>query len=710
MELNNLNDFQKEAVKTTEGPLMVVAGAGSGKTRVLTHRIAYLIEELNIDKSNILAVTFTNKAAREMKERVNSLTHIDTKNMWVMTFHSFCARLLRMEIDKLEGYKKDFVIIDEDDQAKVLRDVLKELNLDSKEFKPKYLIKLISDKKNDDLKEIKDPYLKNKFIDIYNNYNKALLKDSLLDFDDLITLTLKLFKEKEEVLEKYQDKFKYILVDEFQDTNKVQYELVKLLAKKHKNIFIVGDQDQSIYSFRGAKVTNIDLFQKDFSDLKTIILEENYRSTNDILDLANKVISNNPNRIKKNLFTKKLEGVKPYYYKAQSSYDETMFVLDKIKELKRDGYGFEDFAIIYRNNALSRPFEDLFVKYNIPYEIYGGLSFFERKEIKDMIAYLRLMLNHNDDFSFKRIINEPKRKIGPAVIEKLNMSATKNRTSLYEAIDFTEVSGPGANSLIDFKFTMLEFLEYFEDPENEFNSIIDLILDQTGYEKMLKDLGDDGENKLENIKELKSVLKETEEFYEGTRREKLETFLLDLALRTESDNIDDSSQKVKLMTYHQAKGLEFKVVFLVALEQGIFPSINCTTFSELEEERRVCYVGITRAKERLFITNAKSRYVYGQFSNQIPSSYIKEMGLTPSIGYKEEKEIDDFKQNNKKESSIKKVEYVDNSAIKVGDKINHQAFGDGIVVEDNGRIITVAFSSPTGIKKMAKDHPSIRKI
>lgn len=711
MDLSSLNNNQRLAVETTEGPVMVMAGAGSGKTRVLTYRIAHLILDLGVLPSSILAVTFTNKAAREMKERVEALTHEDVRHMWVSTFHSFCARFLRIELDSFEGYTSKFTIIDEDDALKIIRDILKNDNVDIKEYKPKRLLGLISDQKNKETIAIAEPFLKNYYPKLYDKYNAALKKDNLLDFDDLIRVSLELLKARPETLAKYRNKFNYIMVDEFQDTNIIQYELIKLLTNDAQNIFIVGDQDQSIYSFRGAKVENIDLFIKNFPMCKQILLEENYRSTNPILKIANNVIDCNKHRIKKNLFTNNDSSELPVYYHTSSGYDETMFVIDKIKELHLLGYPYSDFAILYRANALSRQFEDMLLRYQIPYVIYGGLSFFERKEVKDMIAYLRLIINHNDDFAFKRVVNEPKRKIGEALLEKLKTAQVLNNCSLFEAIDHIETAGIGFSNLIAFKFTIIElFDEYINNEEKPFIEIIDAILNKTGYGNMLKNEGDEGQDRLENILEMKTVIEEALEYYELSRKETLDALLSDLALRTDTDNKSENADCVKLMTYHQAKGLEYRVVFMVAMEQGIFPSFNCISELEQEEERRICYVGITRAKEKLYITNAESRYLYGQQQFESPSIYIKEMGLDNLniIGtIKRPITTPIASAISKAPAKEEKPEAVE---INKGDKINHKAFGDGLVVEKSGNIITVAFPAPYGVKRLSAVHPSIRKI
>ena len=710
--LENLNDAQREAVCTTEGPVMVMAGAGSGKTRVLTRRIAHLILDKGVSPYKILAVTFTNKAAREMKERISNLIGQDTRNMWVSTFHSFCSRFLRYEIEHLEGYTTKFQIIDDDDSERIIRDIMKNLNIDSKLYRPSVFQSLISSEKNLGIpNEFREPLMEKMYRNVFDQYQANLKNGNLVDFDDLIILTLKILKEFEDVREKYQAKFEYILVDEFQDTNTPQYELIKILALKNQNIFIVGDEDQSIYSFRGANIENIQSFKRDFSDgLKIILLEENYRSTKPILTAANSVIKNNINRIEKNLYTSNSRDNKPVFYKAESSYDEEMFIVDQIKKLKLDGYQYKDFAIIYRSNFLSRGYEEELIKYKIPYDIYGGISFFSRKEIKDICAYLRLIVNQNDDFSFERIVNEPKRKIGPAMIAKLKEEGMNHKISLFDSIDYLTATGNGYNSLIDFKFTILELAEDLENNEMEFIDIIDKIIEKTGYKAMLLETGDEGKDRLDNIMELKSILKDADEFYEGSRASKLEQVLQDLALKTDLDDKDENVDKVKLMTYHQAKGLEFKVVFMVAMEQGIFPNNNAFANKELEEERRICYVGITRAMEHLFITCAVNRYMFGHKEEHLESPYISEIGKENlDIAGTIRRTIPVIQTPVEKAPVEKKVEIVEND-LKVGDIINHKLFGDGRVVEVKGKVVSIAFAAPVGIKKMLKDHPSIRKV
>lgn len=690
--LSGLNEKQKEAVLTTEGPVMVMAGAGSGKTRVLTRRIAYLINDLGVNPYSILAVTFTNKAAREMKERITDLLGIDTKFMWVSTFHSFCTRLLRVEAKYLGGmYTSNFQILDDEDTLKIIKKIVKELNLDD-DIKPNYFKNLISQMKNFPDFKLSDPFKERLLESVYNKYQEYLALNNAFDFDDLLLKTVEVIKNNPEILTKYQDKFNYILVDEFQDTNKVQFELISLLAARYQNIFVVGDEDQSIYSFRGALVTNIRRFREVFPLTKLILLEENYRSTKAILDLANKVIKHNSSRVEKNLFTDRVDSIKPYYFKATNSYEEVIFVLEKIKELLDKGYSYKDFAILYRANYISRNFEDVFVKNKIPYVIYGGMSFFSRKEIKDVVAYLRLILNNNDNLSFLRIVNEPKRKIGTTTLEKLDKLASDNNLSLFEAIPLVN------NSNLNKFYELINFLK--DNVLNyELNDYFDLLVDKTNYLEYLK--SNEEEERIENLNEFKSVLNEARDTYEGDNINILASLLQDLSLRTDTDNKNDDDNVVKLMTFHQAKGLEFKVVFMVALEEGIFPSVNAYSPSDLEEERRICYVGITRACERLYLSAANVRLMYGREEYHTPSRFINEMELihTPKVKPLVIKP---------KEISKPKVEI--GNIFQVGDKVNHKVFGDGLVVSVDGKFIKVAFPVPYGIKTILANHPAIIKI
>ena len=701
--LDGLNESQKLAVTTTEGPVMVMAGAGSGKTRVLTTRISYIISELGINPYNILAVTFTNKAAKEMKDRIAKMLDIDPKWMWVSTFHSFCVRILRNEIEYLKDYKQNFQIIDDEDGVKIVRDIIKDCEL---EGKPKEVLKYISMEKNGMDFKIRDPEISTAFSIVKPKYNQYLKDNNLFDFDDLIIKTIELFKYNPVVLEKYQDKFQYILVDEFQDTNTLQYDLMFMLAQRHHNLFVVGDDFQSIYSFRGARIENINRLRNDFLETKLILLEKNYRSTTEILNLANNVIDKNPNQIKKVLKSNDQNGDMPVYYHAASSYDEVMFVIERIKKFVALGDNYSDCAILYRANAISREFEDALIKNHIPYQIYGGMSFYSRKEIKDMIAYLRLIIFPDDDYSFRRIVNEPKRKIGPSIIAKLEEISFKNGISLFEAIKLYEGKGKSAENLFDFMNVIKSISEQVENVR--LPDLIDIILDNTGYKEMYNTNNEEDLDRLDNIKEFKSSLYEAEDDYEGSNKEKLGLLLQDLALKTNKEEMENSDV-VRLSTFHQVKGLEFKNVFMVALENGIFPSymINMMDRKEIEEERRICYVGITRAKKRLFLTNSSYRLRFGKLEDLSTSMFITEMNpnlyenynkgfAKPSLG----KPVEVKKEETKSSPNM----------FKAGDKINHKAFGNGIVVSTDGDNIKVAFSAEFGIKTLRANHPSIRKI
>ena len=511
----------------------------------------------------------------------------------------------------------------------------------------------------------------------------------------MLIKTVELFKNNADILNKYQDKFNYILVDEFQDTNKIQFDLIYLLAMNNQNIFVVGDEDQSIYSFRGALVSNIAKFKNVFPLTKLILLEENYRSTKAILDLANKVIKNNNARIGKVLFTKQIDSVRPYYQMFDDNKEEADFVLNKILELREKGYEYKDFAIMYRANYISRNFEDVLIKAKIPYVIYGGFSFFSRKEVKDVVAYLRLILNQNDNISFLRIVNEPKRKIGSTTLEKLDYISNQNKISLFEAINY--INNNSLNSFRDMILSLAKSVN--EVPLGDF---YDLVLDKSNYLKSLKD--NDEEERIENINEFRSVLKEALDTYKGNNEVVLAGLLQDLSLRTDTDNKKDSDEVIKLMSFHQAKGLEFKVVFMVAMEEGIFPSVNAFSNEDLEEERRICYVGITRARERLYITAAKKRFMYGRDDFHMPSRFIKEMELLPKIKPK-------YTNQNKTllyKANIKDKK--DELPFKVGDEISHDVFGKGLVVEAHKDIIKVAFMIPYGIKTLNPNHKAIKKL
>ena len=700
MDLSSLNEMQQLAVTTTEGPVMVMAGAGSGKTKVLTHRIAYLIESLGINPYNILAVTFTNKAAKEMRDRVEKLIDYDIRGLWISTFHSFCARFLRREIKVLEKYRSNFIIIDEDDAMKILKEEMKDKDFN---MTPKTAMSLISTAKNDEPLPELNSFERSEFDQIYTLYHEHLLSENLLDFDDLISLTVQILEEHLPIRQKYCELFSYIMIDEFQDTNRQQYKLVNLLTSYTKNIFIVGDINQSIYSFRGARVENINSF-KNMYNPKIIKLEKNYRSTSMILDIANDIISKNNSFINMHLYTDNKTGNKAEFYLADSNYGEVLHIVNEIKKLKGLGYNYNDMAILYRMNSLSLNFENEFVKHNIPYIIYGGVGYYSRKEVKDIIAYLRLIVDSKDDFSFKRIVNVPKRKIGDKVINDLTLLSQKYDVSLYEAIDFSN-----NNLLISFKKMIEELKEDIKVVT--LDHMIDRILSRTLYLQMLK--AADEEDRIDNVMELKSIMKDIMESYEGDNIEKLKSFLLDLALKTDVDNISEEDDKVRMMTFHQAKGLEYKVVFMPAMEQGIFPAYHSTYSSkELEEERRVCYVGVTRAKERLYFSIAENRRLYGKDTHGYPSEFLKSIGKDKLIegGYNYRKNTPQtFTKPKVFDRGIDRVKTTVNG-YNVGDKIMHKIFGQGIIVKVDGMKITVAFKQEFGIKVLMGDHPSITRI
>ena len=670
---------------------MVLAGAGSGKTKVLTTRIARLID-CGIPSYNILAITFTNKAAKEMKDRLERI--VPGNYAFVGTFHSLGVRILRENASVL-GYDKNYSIIDSDDALSIIKKIMKEKTYISKDITPSYVRNKISSIKNDMLSDNEiDNYFSsgNDSIvkDIYYEYQAILKKNNSVDFDDLLLLPVKLFMEHKDVLESYQDKYKYILVDEYQDTNEVQYKLSKLLASKYKNIFVVGDPDQSIYMFRGANFRNILNFERDYKNAKVIPLEENYRSTNNILEAANSVIKNNKERKEKNLWSNKGEGKKIKYLRAYDGKHEIQLVLDEIKRIK-DEYDYNDISVLYRTNAQARLVEEMFLKANIPYKVVGSYYFYNRKEIKDLICYLRLILNKDDEISLLRVINVPKRGIGEATIKKIEETARDNNISMFEAISKGKELG--------FKNLILELIK--DSEELSLTDLVEDILSKTGirteYESN-KNL--ENELRLDNLEEFKSI---TKTFEERTGSVSLEDFLEEISLIADISEHRDDSDAVTLMTMHSAKGLEFKVVFLVGMEDGIFPHQNAFFESQgLEEERRLCYVAITRAKERLYISNAKRRMLYGKDVVNPPSRFIKEI---------DEDLLEVENKNMFEGEKIDKKKYYsdDDVDFKDGDIINHDVYGKGVVVSINGDIITVAFNKKYGIKKLLKNYKGITK-
>lgn len=687
--LKNLNKEQIEAVKTIDGPVLVMAGAGSGKTKVLTTRIAYLIEE-GIPSYNILAITFTNKAAAEMRDRVSNL--IGDVSSFIGTFHSLGVRIIRENHDIL-GLPNNFTIIDSDDTNTIIKKLLKEMNLDSKQYSPSYVRNRISFIKNQmltdgELDRLFNTPMDKVVVEVYHRYNNKLKTSASVDFDDLLLLPVNLFKERKDILEYYQDKYRYILIDEYQDTNPVQYKLSVMLSNKYKNIFVVGDMNQSIYAFRQADFRNISNFEKDFKGAKVIKLEHNYRSTNNILSAANEVIKHNTERKDLKLFSDNGDGVKIKYMRAYDEKHEIALVIDEIKHLLSEGYKNEDIAILYRTNAQSRAIEDVFLAKGIPYKVFGSYYFYNRKEIKDLISYLRLIYNPHDEISLRRVINTPKRGIGESAIAAIEERAKQQNISMFDALETRKE---------------LEFKEIIEDLIKRSESlslteIIDEVLERSGMKKELessKALED--EIRLENLMEVKSI---TASFEERTGSANLGDFLEEVSLIADISNHTEDGDVVTLMTLHSAKGLEFPVVFLVGMEEGLFPHNMSLMENNLEEERRLCYVGITRAKERLYLTNAKRRMLYGKENMNIPSRFISEIDekLIEKIGPKEENKVIDKKQ----------MYTNDNNDITEGSIISHEQYGTGVVVKCDGSLISVAFK--TGIKKLMKNHKSIKKI
>ncbi len=687
--LENLNKKQQLAVTKINGSVAVVAGAGTGKTRTLTYRIANMIKA-GIYPHSILAMTFTNKAALEMKERVVSLVGEQAYETKVSTFHSFCAGFLRDEIHNLnEEYTRRFLIIDEEDSKQIIRDTVKELNYDNIKYNSNRLKVLFSKYKN---KQI--DYLDHEEYYIYQKYNEYLRLNNALDFDDLIMLTIKVLTTNPKIKEYYNKTYTHLLIDEFQDTNIVQYNLVKLLSGSNKNVFVVGDPDQSIYSFRGANYANLDLFITEFNP-EVIILDENYRSKENILKVANKLISNASDRPQKNLESKLGEGFPVIYDVRETDRDEAYFVLKAIEIFKDNNYELNEIAVLYRANSLGRVFEEAFLKGGLPYRIYGGVSFFERKEIKDILAYLRLAINHHDNISFKRVVNMPRRKIGPTSINKLETFATLHKISLFEAIDQIKLPHGTLNALNSFKQVIIKLKEKITTI-NKLADIIDIVGNDSGYYEMLKSEGNESKDRYENIQELKAIFYESSLDYNLPTLDLLEETLNDLSLKTNLD-LSATNEAVTLATIHQVKGLEFRVVFIVALEEGIFPSINSMTLKELEEERRVFYVAITRAIDRLVVSRAKQRFRFGQITQLMPSNFLIEAGLVEEETYVSIKNIKEIKEKEKEDLNI-------------GDRIEHQTYGKGVIVQIDDSKIKVAFALEHGIKIFQKDHPSITKV
>ncbi|EGF06256.1 ATP-dependent DNA helicase PcrA [Streptococcus sanguinis SK1057] len=633
--LNGMNDRQAEAVQTTEGPLLIMAGAGSGKTRVLTHRIAYLIDEKMVNPWNILAITFTNKAAREMRERAEKLK-TEAQDCLIATFHSMCVRILRREADHI-GYNRNFTIVDPGEQRTLMKRILKNLNLDPKKWNERAILGTISNAKNDLIDEVAYANLAgDMYTEIvakcYKAYQKELRQSEAMDFDDLIMLTLRLFDQNPDVLIYYQQRYQYIHVDEYQDTNHAQYQLVKLLASRFKNICVVGDADQSIYGWRGADMQNILDFEKDYPEAKVVLLEENYRSTKTILQAANEVIRNNRNRRPKNLWTQNEDGEEIVYYRANDEQDEALFVARTIDQLSREGYSHKDFAVLYRTNAQSRTVEEALLKSNIPYTMVGGTKFYSRKEIRNVISYLNLIANPSDNISYERVVNEPKRGVGPGTVEKIRDFASSQEMSLLDAsanILLSPVKGKAAQAVYDFANMLLDLRERLDD--YTVTDLVEAVLEKTGYAASLAAQATlESQARIENIEEFLSVTKNFDESPDNPSDEsgldKLSRFLNDLALIADTDDGDTESSEVTLMTLHAAKGLEFPVVFLVGMEENVFPLSRASEDEdELEEERRLAYVGITRAEKILYLTNANSRMLYGKTNYNHPTRFLREI-------------------------------------------------------------------------------------
>ena len=633
--LEELNPKQQEAVRETEGPCLVIAGAGSGKTKVLTYKIAYLLEEKNVKPWNILAITFTNKAANEMKQRVQAIVGDAIDDIWLGTFHSMCVRILRKFIDRI-GYTTSFVIFDTSDQKTLIKNCMKELNIDTKMYPEKGVLNEISNAKNDMLtpEQYEDvfgkDYRKSIISKVFNLYQKRLLENNALDFDDIINLTIKLLKENQDVLDYYQEKFKYILVDEYQDTNKPQFMFVSLLADKYKNITAVGDNDQGIYSFRGADIQNILNFEKDFKGTKIIKLEQNYRCTGNILKAANAVIKHNENKYDKKLWTENEEGTLPQIYCGDDEYGEGNFIIQQINSLKREEYyKYEDFAILYRMNSQSRAIEDVLRREDIPYKIIGGLKFYERKEIKDIISYLRIIANQNDNLALVRVINEPKRGIGKTSLDKIEELAIENETSMYEIIKNADQYIP---RIYEASRSFINVIEELKDSEISVPDLIKTVLEKSGYVKALEAENTvEAESRIENLEEFLTV---ANEFDDEEADKSLNNFLQNISLSSDTDDLEDENDQVTLMTLHSAKGLEYKAVFLIGMEEGIFPGHQSMDNPEdIEEERRLFYVGITRAKEKLFLSFAKRRTIFGSTSYNPPSRFVGEIPSDLLDGY-----------------------------------------------------------------------------
>ena len=684
MKLEGLNEEQLDAVKTTDGPLLVLAGAGSGKTKVLTTRIAYLIES-GVEPYNILAITFTNKAAKEMKERVFKLVG-EVKDIQISTFHSFGLYIIKRHYNLL-GYERNFTILDGDDSLVLVKNIVKEMGLNTDDYNPKAIRNKISGAKNELVyPEEYEKYAGTDFEEIvckvYKKYEERLKNNNSVDFDDLLILPIKLFSVYKDILKMYQERFKYILVDEYQDTNRVQYILVNMLAARYKNICVVGDNDQAIYSWRGSDYRNILNFEKDYPELKSVMLEENYRSTGNILKAANEVIKNNKIRKDKNLWTKHEEGSKIRYHRASDEKDEASYVVKEIKNLLYDGVRREEIAVLYRTNAQSRNIEEAMLRENIPYKVIGSFYFYNRKEIKDLISYLKLIYNKNDDISLVRIINVPKRGIGDKTISNLSDKSFKLNKCIYDVIETGKEQ--------EFKKIIEELKENSKDAT--LTELVDLILDKTGIRKELEtEKTVDAEIRLSNLEEFKSI---TRTYEENSDSPTLEEFLEEISLVADMNEHKNETNVVTLMTVHAAKGLEFDYVFVIGMEEGLFPHLNSMETEDLEEERRLCYVAITRAKKKLWLINAKSRMIYGKHDNYFPSRFISEIP-------------DEYLEKDENKKQV--TSFTSDEEYRLGEILEHKIFGQGVVVGMDDKDLTIAFSNKYGIKKIARGHASLRR-
>lgn len=735
-----LNPQQAEAVINTEGPMLIMAGAGSGKTKVLTCRVANLLQK-GVRPYRILAITFTNKAAAEMRERVNNMSGPAAKDVWLFTFHAFCARFLRMEIDKLPGYGGNFAIYDTADSQNLIKQILKEMNLDDKRFQPSGILSRISNAKN----ALQDAaafarqagdFYEQKVADIYSRYEQKLQLNNALDFDDLLMLSIKLLQENKEVREKYQDRFDYLLVDEYQDTNHAQYLLTKFLAAKHRNICVVGDADQSIYGWRGADIQNILDFEKDYPDAKVIKLEQNYRSTQIILDAANAVIENNTGRKPKNLWTENKSGADIIYFQAVDERDEARFVIEQLQNLQRtENKKLGDMAILYRTNTQSRIFEEMLIKSGISYNMVGGLKFYERKEIKVIIAYLRVIFNPADSLSLLRIINVPKRGIGDASLAKIQAYAAANNVSLFEAVSnaaaIDGLSSRFVSKLDDLAGIIFELMNLANEAPVE--DLIDRVLRDTGYlEELENERTPQAQSRIDNLHELISV---AQEFAASEEENNLENFLAHVALVSDIDDTELGEDAITLMTLHSSKGLEFPVVFLVGMEEGLFPHARTLMDeTEIEEERRLCYVGITRAKEKLFLSSTKMRTIYGNTVTYPPSRFLQEIParLVKTIKRQERfSALENFKQVSEKYSARpQKPASTFNphsfmpqkpaaaaggtgTRFNTGDRVSHSKWGEGMVVSvkdsPDGQEVKVAFAG-AGVRSLLTKYAVLKKL